>query len=78
MFILCQLSLGHRITILKSMEAVVHEKVEDIDVTLAVDIIKQASVELTQTKVCHLKMLKMRVQCTRAKDCLRGKHVLSY
>ena len=49
-----QLPQGHRVLILASMESVLRETLADIDEPLAADIIKQAALELTQSKVRSL------------------------
>ena len=51
MFCFIQLAQGHRIVILQCMEKIIKEKLDDIDKSLAESIIKQATHELTQSKV---------------------------
>lgn len=46
-----QLSTGHRVVILSSMERIIRQTIDEIDQELALDMIKQSSVELTHSKV---------------------------
>jgi hypothetical protein len=46
-----QLSTGHRVVLLSAMERIIRQNMDEIDQELAVDIIKQSSTELTQSKV---------------------------
>ena len=49
-----QLAQGHRIVILNAMEAIVQDNGAEIDKPLAVEIIKQALVELLGSKVGNI------------------------
>ena len=51
-----QLSSGHRVVILSSMERIVRQSIDFLDQDLAVEIIRQTSAELTQSKVDDLIM----------------------
>ena len=46
-----QLASGHRTVILSAMEKIVRQKMDEIDVDLMLDTIKQALTELTMSKV---------------------------
>jgi len=46
-----QLSSGHRTVILSAMEKIIKHKIDEIDSELTLDTIKQASAELTMSKV---------------------------
>jgi len=56
-----QLTSGHRTVILSAMEKIIRQKMDEIDVDLTLDTIKQASVELTMSKVtvCYFLFLVM-------------------
>lgn len=45
-----KLAQGHRVVILQCMERIVHEELENLDKTLAINLVKQASEELTESK----------------------------
>ncbi|KAJ8303306.1 hypothetical protein KUTeg_019702 [Tegillarca granosa] len=45
-----KLTQGHRVVLLQCMERIIKEKLEEIDSSLAADIIQQASLELTMSK----------------------------
>ena len=46
-----QLSAGHRTVILSAMQKIIKHKIDEIDNELTLDTIKQASAELTMSKV---------------------------
>lgn len=46
-----QLTSGHRTVILSAMEKIIKQKMDEIDRELTLDTIKQASAELTMSKV---------------------------
>jgi len=52
-----QLTSGHRTVILCAMEKIVKQKMDEIDSGLTMDTIKQASAELTMSKVVILSFL---------------------
>ena len=61
-----KLSTEHRVVILGCMERIIRQSIDDLDAELAVEIIKQASIELTKSKVsvtiavqiiCRLKLI---------------------
>lgn len=45
-----KLAQGHRVAILQCMERIIHEELEELDKDLAINLIKQASEELTESK----------------------------
>ena len=51
MYMYLQLPQGHRVVLLQTMERIIKEKLDDVDTGLAVDMIKQAAMELTASKV---------------------------
>lgn len=57
LFVTFQLSQGHRVVILQVMERIIKENLDSVDPSLSVDLIKQASEELTQSKVQTLGLL---------------------
>lgn len=59
-----QLSLEHRIIILNTVERIVKETLDSVDLNLASNLIKQASSELTQSKVTFIfSLLNFHVIC---------------
>ena len=49
--LLLQLQTGHRVVLLQCMERIIRETINDLDAPLAVDVIKQCAMELTNSKV---------------------------
>ena len=49
-----QLQTGHRVVLLQCMERIIKETLDELDSPLAVDVIKQAAMELTISKVIFM------------------------